>query len=205
MLSRIAIGVFLILISAGALAADTFMDARKTVDKLNASLIEVMKDAKKLGYQGRYQKLEPVVRESFEFEAVSVLALGTHWKNLDKPQKTAFIDKLTELSVATYAAQFNAYAGEGFKFESEQDLKNGRVLLRYFLNAPNEKPIKFEYQVHEFNGHWQIINIIVDGISDVALRKAQYTSLIDREGFDSLLKKLAQKINDYANNNATPS
>jgi phospholipid transport system substrate-binding protein len=205
MSSRIAAGLFLLVFTVGAIAADSFVDARKIVDRLNASLIEVMKEAKKLGYQGRYRKLDPVVRESFEFEAVSVLALGTHWKTLEKEQKTAFMEKLTALSVATYAAQFNGYAGESFRYDSEQDLKNGRVLLRYFLNAPNEKPIKFEYQVHEFNGRWQIINIIVDGISDVALRKAQYTSLIDREGFDSLLKKLSQKISDYANNNATPS
>lgn len=205
MLSRFAIGLFLFVFALNVMAEDTFVEARKTVDRLNATLIEVMKDAKKLGYQGRFRKLDPVVRDSFEFEAVSVLALGSHWKNLDKQQKTAFIDKMTELSVATYAAQFNSYGGESFKYDSEQDLKNGRVLLRYFLNVPHEKPIKFEYQVHEFNGRWQIINIIVDGISDVALRKAQYTSLIDREGFDSLLKKLTQKITDYANNNATPS
>lgn len=204
MMSRIVIGLFLLVTALGVRAEEGFVEARKTVDRLNASLIEVMKDAKKLGYQGRYKTLDPVVRESFEFEAVSVLALGTHWKNLDKDQKTAFMEKLTQLSVATYAAQFNGYAGESFRYDSSQYLKNQRVLLRYFLTAPHEKPIKFEYQVHEFNGRWQIINIIVDGISDVALRKAQYTSLIDREGFDSLLEKLSRKISDYASNNTAP-
>jgi phospholipid transport system substrate-binding protein len=59
--------------------------------------------------------------------------------------------------------------------------------------------------VSELNGQWQIINIIVDGISDLALKKAQYTSVIDREGFDSLLNKLTQKIADYANNNGGAS
>jgi phospholipid transport system substrate-binding protein len=43
---------------------------------------------------------------------------------------------------------------------------------------------------------------VVDGISDLALKKAQYTSVIDREGFDALLNKLTQKIADYAKNNA---
>jgi phospholipid transport system substrate-binding protein len=33
------------------------------------------------------------------------------------------------------------------------------------------------------------------------LKKAQYTSVIDREGFDALLSKLTQKISDYAKNN----
>jgi phospholipid transport system substrate-binding protein len=55
--------------------------------------------------------------------------------------------------------------------------------------------------VNQFEGKWEIINIIVDGISDLALKKAQYTSVIDREGFDKLVAKLNQKVADYAKNN----
>jgi len=181
--------------------ADNLAEARKPVDRLNGTLIEVMKGGQKLGYTGRYKKLDPVVKDTFEFEAVSLIALGAHWKKLEQPQKLAFMDKLTDLSIATYAAQFKEFGGESFQFDSSQDVKNGKLLLRYNLVAPNEKPIKFEYFVGQFNGQWHIINIVVDGISDLALKKAQYTSVIDREGFDALLNKLTQKINDYAKNN----
>ncbi len=178
--------------------------AKQTVDKLNAVLLDVMKHAKELGYQGRYQKLEPVVKETHEFDAIAQIALGNHWKNLDQEQKKTFVQKLGDLSVATYAAQFNDYGGEQFKYDSEQAMKANRVLLRYELVAPGEKPVKFEYILNQSGGQWAIINIIVDGISDLALKKAQYTSVIDREGFESLLNKLNQKITDYANNNSKP-
>ena len=189
------------LLPVGAMA-DSIADARKPVERLNNTLIEVMKGGKSMGYNGRLKKLDPVVKETFEFEAVSLIALGTHWKKLEQAQKLAFMSKLTDLSVATYAAQFKEYAGESFQFDSSQDIKNGRLLLRYNLVAPKEKPIRFEYFVGQFNGQWHIINIVVDGISDLALKKAQYTSVIDREGFDALLNKLNQKIADYAKNNA---
>jgi phospholipid transport system substrate-binding protein len=205
MFLKVLFAMLLIGLAPIAASADAVEDARKPVDRLNDALIEIMKGGKQLGYQGRYKKLEPVVKDTFEFEAVSQIALGAHWKKLDKPQKTAFMQKITDLSIATYAAQFKDYAGESFKFDSSQDMKNGRLLLRYNLVAPKEKPIKFEYIVSELNGQWQIINIIVDGISDLALKKAQYTSVIDREGFDSLLNKLTQKIADYANNNGGAS
>jgi len=202
MLFRSILSLWLLgLLPVGAMA-DSAADARKPVERLNNTLIEVMKGGKSLGYNGRLKKLDPVVKETFEFEAVSLIALGTHWKKLEQPQKLAFMDKLTDLSVATYAAQFKEYAGESFQFDSSQDIKNGRLLLRYNLVAPKEKPIRFEYFVGQFNGQWHIINIVVDGISDLALKKAQYTSVIDREGFDALLNKLTQKIADYAKNNA---
>jgi len=203
MFFRFIVGLFLMALLPLPVAADAAADAKKPVDLLNNTLIDIMKEAKQLGYQGRYKKLEPVVKQVFEFEAVSQIALGNHWKKLDKQQKTAFVEKLTDLSIATYAAQFNGYSGEEFKYDSAQDMKSDRVLLRYFLSSPNEKPIKFEYVVNQFNGQWHIINIVVDGISDLALKKAQYTSVIDREGFDSLLNKLSQKIADYESNNST--
>ena len=202
MLFRYVLSLWLLgLLPVGAIA-DSIADARKPVERLNNTLIEVMKGGKSMGYNGRLKKLDPVVKETFEFEAVSLIALGTHWKKLEQAQKLAFMSKLTDLSVATYAAQFKEYAGESFQFDSSQDIKNGRLLLRYNLVAPKEKPIRFEYFVGQFNGQWHIINIVVDGISDLALKKAQYTSVIDREGFDALLNKLNQKIADYAKNNA---
>lgn len=202
MFPRLFIAIWLLVLSPMLAWADAVTDARKPVERLNATLLEVMKGGKQLRYDGRYKKLEPVVKETFEFEAVSLIALGTHWKKLDQAQKLAFMNKLTDLSVATYAAQFKEFGGEAFQFESSQDIKNGRLLLRYNLVAPNEKPIKFEYFVGQFNGQWHIINIVVDGISDLALKKAQYTSVMDREGFEALLNKLSQKIADYAKNNA---
>jgi len=205
MFLKVIFALFLLGLTPFPAGAEAIDGARVPVDRLNGAIIEVMKGAKQLRYQGRYKMLEPVVKDTFEFEAVSQIALGTHWKKLDKAQKTAFMQKITDLSVATYAAQFKDYSGESFKFDSSQDMKNGRMLLRYNLTAPKEKPIKFEYIVQDVNGQWQIINIIVDGISDLALKKAQYTSVIDREGFDSLLNKLTQKIADYATNNGGAS
>lgn len=189
----------LVLVSAMASAAESGVEAAKAVvERLNAALIGVMKEAKQLGYQGRYKRLEPVVREVFQFEAVAQIALGSHWKTLTEEQKAKFVKTLTELSIATYAAQFNSYGGEQFKYESEQSLRPDRLVLRYQMIIPKENPVKFDYMVNQFDDKWKIINIIVDGISDLALKKAQYTSVIDREGFDKLMAKLAQKIADYA-------
>lgn len=196
------IGILLLCLAQFSLAEEQ-SGARQTVDKLNATLIEVMKNAKQLGYKGRSAKLDPVIKETHEFGAIAQIALGSHWKELSDEQKKSFVDKLTDLSVATYAAQFNGYSGEEFKYESEQAMKANRITLRYDLVAPKEKPVKFEYVLGQLNGQWAIINIVVDGISDLALKKAQYTSVIEREGFDSLLNKLTQKITDYTNNNAS--
>lgn len=198
MFLRRVLGIWLLLAAGGAWA-DAISDAKGPVDALNQELIALMRGGKSLGFEGRYRKIDPVVRKTFMFEAVAQIALGLHWKKLDEAQKLAFMEKYRELSSATYASQFKEFGGEVFEYELGQEIKSGRVMLRYNLVTAKERHV-FEYQVSEFNGEWRIINIVVDGISDLALKKAQYTSVIDREGFDALITRLTQKIEDYSKN-----
>lgn len=188
---------FSCLATAGATAS-----AREVVDKLDNVLIEVMKNAKAFGYQGRVDVLTPVVLETHDFESIAKLAVGKYWKELTDEEKAQLQKKMVEYSIATYAAQFDSYAGEAFKYESEDVAKSGRVIVRYTLVTSSEAPHKFEYMMNQVDGQWRIINIVVDGISDLALKRAQYESIIEHEGFGKLLDKLSEKIADYAKSRA---
>lgn len=193
------LGVFLLGATLVSVAAEPAPgSAGAVVARLDAALIEAMKNARTLGYQGRYDALAPVVAATHDFESISKLAVGKHWKTLSDEQKTSLVKKMTEYSIATYAAQFDAYNDEEFVYQSEQPGKNERVTVRYVLKSSGEPNHQFDYNMAQVNGQWRIINIVVDGISDLALKKAQYEKIIEREGFDSLLGKLAEKIADYA-------
>jgi phospholipid transport system substrate-binding protein len=189
----------LVLALAGqALHAEQVEPQRQPVEALNASLIQVMKDAQRLGYEGRYKKLAPVVKDVFRFQTIAQAALGKYWGQLKPDERDAFVAKLTELSIATYASQFNAYDGQAFRYDATENTRADRSILRYTLLTAKGEPVKFDYIVSREGAKWQIVNIVADGVSDLALKRAQYTSIMEREGFASLLAKLSQKITDYA-------
>jgi phospholipid transport system substrate-binding protein len=58
--------------------------------------------------------------------------------------------------------------------------------------------VKFDYQMKKKDEGWQIINIIADGVSDLALKRSEYTSILSRDGFDVLIAKITEKIDNYA-------
>ena len=189
----------LLLVAMGQGATAQQIDPqRQPADKLNATLIDVMKDAGRLGYEGRYKKLAPVVKEVFQFDAIAKSVLGKHWETLTPSQRGALVAKLTDLSIATYASQFNAYDGQSFRYEGTESARAGRSIVRYTLLVPKGEPVKFDYIVSPDGAKWRIVNIVADGISDLALKRAQYTSIMEREGFASLMAKLSLKIADYA-------
>ncbi|MEE8316618.1 MAG: ABC transporter substrate-binding protein [Syntrophobacteria bacterium] len=42
------------------------------------------------------------------------------------------------------------------------------------------------------------MNVVAEGVSDLSLKRADYTSYLKKKGFDALLRKLNEKIQQYA-------
>ena len=191
----LALLVLLLLAPAVAPAADT---AAKVVKVLHSELLIVMKQAKKLGYAGRYQRLAPTVTASYDFPYISKVVVGRYWRSFTTDQKSQFIDIFSKLSIATYANRFDGYSGERFKTISEEELKRGHRLVKTVLIKANGEEIELDYILHQKNEQWRIINVIAEGVSDLSLKRADYTSYLKKYSFDALLEKLNEKINQYA-------
>lgn len=173
--------------------------AVNVIQHLQDTLLDVMKNAKALGYQGRYQKLEPVIKSAYALPTLAQLTLGQHWSSLSSTQQQTFVDTLSRLSIATYAARFDGYtSGETFRIVDQRKLGNGDAVVRsVFLKADGSK-VTFDYILMPQKGNWRVINVVVDGVSDLALKRAQYSSVLKKSGFAGLIKKLDQKISAAA-------
>jgi phospholipid transport system substrate-binding protein len=172
--------------------------ARQLVDKFQEELIDVMKNGKKLGYSGRYQKLKEPVNNSHDLGKIARIVVGKEWEKLTEPQQQQLVDVFSRLSIASYAHNFKDYDGESFTFDTEEETTRGGVVIHTHLTIPNEKSVKFDYMLKENGDSWRIINIIANGVSDLALKRSEYTSILQREGFDALIAKINEKIDNYS-------
>jgi phospholipid transport system substrate-binding protein len=157
-----------------------------------------MKDGAKIGYQGRYEQLAPVIKSSFDMPFVSKTVLGKYWETFNNEQRSRFIEAFTQLSIATYAANFDRYSGERFKTISQKQVSGGRILVQSQLIKSNGGQVQLDYLLHPTGGQWRIVNIIAEGVSDLALKRADYSAFLKSKGFEALLKKLDEKINQYS-------
>lgn len=175
-------------------------DASEVVKRLQTSLLEVMKQGKQLGYEGRYARLESVVRHTHDLPFVARLSLGKHWKDLSKEEQAKLVGVFSRLSIATYASRFDGYGGETFNLDSEQPLPRGSMrLVESRLIKADGEAVHFNYLLRSDGENWLIVNIVVDGVSDLALKQAEYTNLFEEEGFPALVAKLESQIRQYAN------
>ncbi|MDD5112939.1 MAG: ABC transporter substrate-binding protein [Methylobacter sp.] len=187
------------LLTASAFAqTESSASAKQIVEKFQSDLIAVMKEGKQLGYAGRYEKLKEAVINSHDLSKIARIVVGKEGEKLSEEQQQKLDEVFSKLSIASYAHNFKDYSGESFVFDSEEQTTRGGVVIHSHLVIPDDKPVKFDYMLKEKGNSWRIINIIANGVSDLALKRSEYTTILQREGFDALIAKINEKIDTYS-------
>lgn len=183
----------ILMVSASALASDT---PEQVIQKLQSSLIQAMRDGPQLGYEGRFKVLAPVIDQSHDIELIIKTILGsTYWSQLDDNQKNLVIDTFRQLSIATYAGRFTQHEGEQFEVIEQRELPHEQMLVRSQLTKSDGGVVNFDYVLQQKEGRWRIVNILFDGVSDLAIKRGEYRSIMQRDGFSALIELLKEKIN----------
>lgn len=186
--------------SAAATASDTLPTA--PVETLHRTLLDIMRTASGSGTAGsgaaasRERSLEPVVRKVFDLGRLARVALGPHWNEMDSGQRARMVDVVFRYTVASYAARFDGYSGERFETTGTRPLRRGRVLVRTLLHPPGDEPVRLDYVVQPSQDGWRIVNVVANGVSELALRRAEYDAVMAAEGFEGLVGRLERQIAD---------
>jgi len=171
----------------------------QVVDALHEQLIGVMKNADALGYKGRFEQLEPVVHQLFDLSFMAEKSVGRHWKTADEGNRAQLLSIFGRFTVANYAGRFNKYSDQSFETLEEEDSVHSTILVRSRLVESNGDYVQLDYRLRSVQGDWRIIDVYLNGtISELALRRSEYSSLIQREGFAALLSALEERIDDLA-------
>lgn len=164
------------------------------VHRLQQALLELDREAPEAGARARYQRLEPLVRATHDFAAMARLALGPDWELLGDPERQEFTELLARLGVANYAERFRGLAGERFVEAGQRELRGGRVEIRSLLQSADGSSVTFTYVLHRApDGDWRIINILADGVSELALQRSEYRRVLAAQGWDGLVMHMKSK------------
>src|SRR3984893_17564915 len=159
-------------------------------------LLDIMQHAAALGPKGRYQKLEPVVRGTFDVPFMARLSVGPSWRNLTPEQKQPAVQAYSRYVAAVYASRFDPYAGEQFKVLGQQQIKHGTLIKTQIIKS-NGEPVDVNYVVHDNDIAWQIRDIYLSGaISELATHRSEFAATLRTSGIDGLIDSLNKKADE---------
>lgn len=173
---------------------DSYDAAIEVVEQLHTVLLEVMQAADSMKFPERYSTLEPVIMESFDTPVIAKVILSRYWKDLSDKNKEDFIRLFNQQTIATYASRFDSFNDDVFRTISVKQLKKGRILVRTEIRSNSDDPVKLDYLMHANNNQWLIISVIADGVNDLSLKRAEYSTVIEKNGYEYLVKNIEKKI-----------
>jgi phospholipid transport system substrate-binding protein len=167
------------------------------IEQLNAALLEVMRSADELGYEGRYEQLAPVLKASYDFPLMTRIAIGTSWRDMTEEQQRELTALFTEMSIANYAARFDGFGGEAFEILGEAPGPRDAVVVESRLVRPEDKPVALNYVMRDQAGDWRIVDVLLDAkYSELARQKAEFSAVLRKGGVADLKALLQAKIAD---------
>ncbi len=148
-----------------------------------------------------YELVNELVIPHFDFISMSKWVLGKNWKSANEAQRNEFIEQFKTLLVRTYARALLEYSGQEVKyFPSEQNPNSNLAVVKTELTSKGAQPFPVAYRMHQKDELWKVVDVSVDGVSLVSTYRGSFATQIKKEGFDSLIKKLAEKNENLAKN-----
>ncbi len=160
------------------------------IERLNATLLDVMKNARSLGVRGREQRLRPVMEQVFNLPAMTRIAVGPSWTTFSPADQQALVAAFSDWSIATYANRFDGYGGESFEIQGSTPRPNGDVLVDTRIVRPSDSPVQINYLLRE----GRIVDVYLTGtISELASRRSEFAGLLRDGGAQRLVAELRRR------------
>lgn len=170
---------------------------RPTVEAFHVALLEIMKSADTLGFQGRIDRLAPLMKETFDLDFMASKTVGSHWRKLSDADKERWARVFARMTTANYAGRFTGFTGESFVTTGVEEAARGTRMVLTKIVLPEDEDVQINYRLRMKNGEWKVIDVYLNGtVSELALRRSEYSSALKREGLDELIASIETKIED---------
>ncbi len=143
--------------------------------------------------------VESVIYTSVDFDRISALVLGKHWKNATDDEKVRFKTAFQTLLIRTYSRAFIEFKEWSVRFlPLNMEAGAKKVIVKTEILQPSVQPIGVNYRMFLSKGEWKAYDIIIEGISLVTNYRTSFKNEIIKNGsLDETIKALITR-NDTA-------
>ena len=165
------------------------------VERLYATLLAVMKEAKRLPFDERYKRLAPAIEQAFDLGLMTRIAIGPGWAGLAPVQQQRLSTAFARYIISTYANRFDDYGGERFTVSPAATPNPNGVIVNSQLVKTNGESVSLNYLLRQDGaGSWKVIDVYLSGtVSELATRRSEFASVLQRSGADGLVQMIEQR------------
>jgi len=142
-------------------------------------------------------EVKKLVGSFLDYGELAKRSLGKHWDKITPKQREEFVETLRQLVERSYLRQIHGSANYNIKYDKEE--KNGSEATVYAtLNTVargKKTKVALEYKML-WKDHWVVYDVVTDEQSMLENYRAEFNKIINRDGFEALLKKMKHKLEE---------
>ena len=203
-MKKILMSLALAALSVVSLAAPTADDAKALVEQ-QAKTVFTKLNANQTRYRNDPGAFSDLIKSEvlpyMDFELMSQVVLGRHWRDASAQQKADFTAAFRDLLVRVYSRGWTNYAGtpveEAVKVLSATPVdKYQRTDTRIQVRDKNGKQAIVVFSLRFKNGQWKIYDVSFENVSILSSYRNSFDSEINQGGLDKLIAKIKNMKGD---------
>jgi phospholipid transport system substrate-binding protein len=162
------------------------------VRDFQAGVLEVLKKVKTMDVQGRFGLVAPLTKQNMHLTLMVATASSPYWRGGSETQKANLVKAFHRMGASSIVTLFDEYDGEVFRIWRTRKTSGPTVLVDTKIGNPKDQdPTEVTYVTAKIQGRWWIIDVIVaGGISEVKVRKNEFSAVLQKGGLDELISVL---------------
>ncbi|MEL6963361.1 MAG: ABC transporter substrate-binding protein [Pseudomonadota bacterium] len=180
-------------------------EAESHVEAATAMIQEVGQDfLEVLGPDGQsdelqLEKLTGLLQDAINLDTTGRLILAQNWRRASDEQREAYLNLFKPYALDTLASKIRSSSAEipleSFTIIKGEPVGKNDVLVSTDLFWPGYPPYRLDWRLRGLDdGSLQAIDVVVEGVSMVVTQRAEFASVIERQGFDGLLSQMRNQV-----------
>jgi phospholipid transport system substrate-binding protein len=167
------------------------------VKDFQAGVLEFLKKVNTLDVRGLFGLVAPLTQQNMHLPLMVATASSPYWQAGSRTQKANLVKAFHRMGASSIVTLFNEYDGEVFRIWRSRKTSGPIVLVDTKIGNPKDQdPTEVTYVTAKIQGRWWIIDVIVaGGISEVKVRKNEFSAVLKRGGLDELISVLNTRAN----------
>lgn len=185
-----------------ALAQDAPDVLAKKVTEEVIAVIKTDKDIQAGNSEKVLNLVESKVAPHFNFTRMTRLAVGAPWRQASAPQQQSLTGEFRTLLVHTYTSAFTQYRDQVITYRplKVQSSETEVVVRSQIKQKGGADPIDVNYSMEKTDQGWKVYDVMIAGISLVQNYRSNFSTEIQKNGIDGLIKTLADKNKSLGHN-----
>ncbi len=145
----------------------------------------------------REEQVRQLLSRNFALEKIGRFVLGNSWKKASQDQQSEYLQLFSEYVLNTYSRRLGGYTGEKFEVVKAQPIGKRDAVVVSKIHRPGAAPLDCGWRVRLEENRFQIMDIIVGGISMISAQRSEFAAVIKSRGMDGLIESLRMQVTKY--------